>query len=151
MWQRIQTVYLLLALAVTVTCLSLPVGTFVSDGMGGDTVMYNLWKIEPEGVFNFSVWPLFALLLVTCPLCLFTIFAYHNRKLQSRLCVLCVLLNLAWLAVCAVFGYVTIGEGLTFRPAFAACLPVVAIVFYLLARRGIRSDERLVRSMDRIR
>ena len=42
-------------------------------------------------------------------------------------------------------------EGTTFKPAFAACLPLVTIILYLLARAGIIADEKLVRAADRIR
>ena len=151
MLQRIQTVYLFLALIVTVVCLCLPVGAFTPTGMGSDTVMYNLWKLLPEGGHDFSVWPLFVILLLTCPLNLFAIFAYNNRKLQSRLCVYNVLLNLIWIAVYAVFGYVLPEDDMTFNPLLAACLPGVAIILYIMARRGIQPAEQLIRSMDRIR
>ena len=132
MWQRIQSVYLFLALIATTTCLSLPLCVFEPVGMGGSTVMYNLWKITPEGTADFSVWPLFVLLLITCPICLVTIFLFKNRKLQAKLCVVNIILNILWLA-------------------FGACLPIVAIILYALARHGINKDEKLVRSMDRIR
>ncbi len=151
MLQRIQTVYLFLALIVTVVCLCLPIGAFTPAGMGGDTMMFNLWKLLPEGGHDFSVWPLFVILLLTCPLNLLTVFTYKNRKLQSRLCVYNVLLNLVWIALYVVFGYVMVEDGVTFNPQLAACLPGVAIILYVMARRGIQSDERLVRSMDRIR
>ena len=151
MLQRIQTVYLILALGVTVACLSLPIGYLIPEGMGGNVTMFNLWKIEPEGGLDFSVWPLFALLLVTCPLNLLTIFAYSNRKLQSSLCLICICLVILWIAAYAFYGFVAPGEEVSFKMAFAACLPLIAIVFYALARHGILSDERLVRSMDRIR
>ena len=151
MWQRIQTIYLVLALIATVVCLSLPVGYFIPEGMGGETTMYNLWKVLPEGQFDFSIWPMYVLLLLTCPLCLVAIFAFQRRMLQSRLCVFCILLDIAWIVAYAVFGYVAIDEGVSFKPAFAACLPIVCIVLFLLARRGILNDERLVRSTDRLR
>jgi len=37
------------------------------------------------------------------------------------------------------------------KPGFASILPLVAICFIWLANRGIKHDERLVRSADRIR
>ena len=39
----------------------------------------------------------------------------------------------------------------SFRPEWPAVLPAVALILYLMAMRAIRADERLVRSMDRIR
>jgi len=45
------------------------------------------------------------------------------------------------------------GERATFTltPELPLALPAVAIVLYFMARQGIMADERLVRSMDRIR
>lgn len=153
MWQRIQTVYLLLALIATIVCLCLPLGQFVSETMGGNTVMFNLWNVMPDGTRDFGgVWPLFVLLLLTCPLNLWAIFAYKNRKLQVRLCLVCVSLIFLW--VCYGIGIVrgqNMGFESTFRYSLTAALPLVAFVFYMLARHGIIKDEKLVRSMDRIR
>ena len=55
------------------------------------------------------------------------------------------LLLFAWL--------VFTGERATFTltPELPLALPAVAIVLYFMARQGIMADERLVRSMDRIR
>ena len=38
-----------------------------------------------------------------------------------------------------------------FRPTWSAVFPAIAIICYYLARRGILADEKLVRSIDRIR
>lgn len=153
MLQRIQTVYLLLALVVTITCLCLPIGFFYPEGMGGDVEMYNLCAVGQEEGVSFIVWPLFALLLLTCPINLFTIFLYNKRPLQASLCMLNIVLICLWIAAYCyyVFCDVISHGGMGFKPAFATWLPLVAIIFYLLARRGIISDEKLVRSTDRIR
>ncbi|MBR0527847.1 MAG: DUF4293 family protein, partial [Prevotella sp.] len=39
----------------------------------------------------------------------------------------------------------------SFRPTWPAVLPIIAFILYVMARRAINADERLVRSMDRIR
>ena len=153
MWQRIQTVYLILAFIATVICLCSPLGYFEPAGMGGNTVMYNLWNVMPDGTRNFGgVWPLFVLLLLTCPLNIWAIIAYKNRKLQVRLCLACVSLIFLW--VCYGIGVVrgqSMGFESTFRYSLTAALPIVAFIFYMMARHGIIKDEKLVRSMDRIR
>ena len=151
MLQRIQTVYLLLALILTTVCLCLPVGAFVPEGMGTDAVMYNLWTVTPNGGHDLSVCPLFSLLVLTCPICLFAIFAYNKRILQSRLCVLCILLDIAWIAFYAYKGFFAVEEGMAFKMAIAAGLPGVCIILYALARRGILKDERLVRESNTFR
>ena len=39
----------------------------------------------------------------------------------------------------------------SFRPSWPAVFPAIALILYLMARRAILADEKLVRSMDRIR
>ena len=34
---------------------------------------------------------------------------------------------------------------------FASCLPLVALILVLMARKGVSDDEKLVRAADRIR
>lgn len=48
MIQRKQTVFLFLALVATICCLCMPVGTFVQQGMGTDSTVFNLW-MEQDG------------------------------------------------------------------------------------------------------
>ena len=157
MIQRIQTVYLLLALVAAVVCLISPVGLFQADTLGatpdgrvGDITMYNLF-LQQGDVKSFSVWSMFALLLFTCPLTILAIFLYKNRKLQARVCAYNILLCLAWIAVFVIFGYVNKPEGSQFTPFIWAALPAVALILHFLARKAIIHDEKLVRAADRIR
>ena len=68
MIQRKQTIFLFLALLVTIACLCLPVGSFEPKGMGAENQLMNLWISDANGGKNFNVWALFAILLVTCPI-----------------------------------------------------------------------------------
>jgi len=92
MIQRKQTIFLFLALIVTLVCLCLPIGSFEPQGMGADNQLMNLWLTDANGGRNFNVWALFAILLVTCPIDLFAIFDYHNRKRQARFCLFSMLM-----------------------------------------------------------
>ena len=149
MIQRKQTLFLLVAFILSAACMCMPIGNVLSEGMGVDTNMYNLWTVEPNGTHNFSVWPLFALLLLTFPLCLAAIFNYKNRKRQARLCMFCALLLLAWCVVWGIIGWI-IADG-EFRPTIASAFPPISLILYLLARKAILADEALVRAADRIR
>lgn len=150
MIQRIQSVYLLLALIYTIVCMCLPVGAWQPEGMGLNVTLYNLWTVTGEGKLDFAPWALFAILLVSCPCMLAAIFSYKNRMRQARLCVFTMLLMVGWYAAYAIFSQVITVKG-SFSPDIAAALPLVNIILLWLARRGIMADERLVRSMDRIR
>ena len=150
MIQRKQTVFLFLALLATIACLCLPVGSFEPQVMGTENQLMNLWINETNGGRNFSVWALFAILLVTCPINTFAIFDYHNRKRQARFCMFSMLMIIGWYIVYGVFSQVLM-PGFTFHVGFAACLPLIAFILLWLARHSILADEALVRAADRIR
>ena len=153
MWQRIQTVYLFLALVLTVISLCYPVATFHMAELGNYVVMTNLWEATSDGTRSLSVWPMFVVLLLTCPIAVFAIFLYKKRMLQARLCVYNILLILVWMALCAYYVYTNQAkaENCHFEMEFTAALPAVSLILYILARRGIIKDEKLVRASDRIR
>ncbi|MCD8296002.1 MAG: DUF4293 domain-containing protein [Prevotella sp.] len=152
MIQRKQTVFILLAVALTIVCLSLPLCRFTAiDDIGNETVMYNLWLTNAEGAHDLSVWALFAILLVTCPIGLFTIFAFHNRIAQSRLCAFNILLIIGWYAVFVIL-MLAFSHSLGDWHIAAACVfPLVSAILYFIARKAILADEALVRAADRIR
>lgn len=150
MIQRIQTVYLLLAVAALLACLCLPIGSVEPQGMGVSALLYNLGLAQGMG-FDASPIP-FACLVVTGALTLLTVFQYRHRARQMRLCVACIALCVLWYAYYLFSALVSLPTGgATFHVRFAACLPLVAIILLALAHRGIKADDRLVKSMDRIR
>lgn len=148
MIQRIQSVYLLLAALVCLSCLCLQVGTFqLADGTV--TKEFNLWLLQANGTRNFIVAPLFAILVPTVALTIYTIFLYGNRRIQMRFATFGILLLVCWHIVYGAFALTIPADSFSIEwPAF---LPVVAIIFCIMARRGIRHDEKLVRAADRIR
>ena len=150
MIQRKQTIFLFLALLVTIACLCLPVGSFEPKGMGAENQLMNLWISDANGGKNFNVWALFAILLVTCPIHLFAIFDYHNRRRPARFCLFSMLMIMGWYVVYGVFSQVLM-TGFTFHVEVAACLPFVAFILLWLARHAILADEALVKAADRIR
>ena len=151
MIQRIQSVYLAFAFIITAVCLCLPIAVLSPEKtMGTDITMFNLWELQDNNM-TFGVWPMFALLFLSCLFSLYAIFSYKNRKRQVKLCNTCIFLVLAWVIAYVLFGLVLPEKEMAFSPQFAACLPIVALILYLLARRGIIHDEKLVRAADRIR
>ena len=73
MWQRIQTIYLLLTLVFTIICLCSPVAFFHEPELGGTTLMINYFTVVPMAKkADFSVWPMFVVLLLFCPITIFS-------------------------------------------------------------------------------
>ena len=75
------------------------------------------------------------------------IFLYKDRKLQIKLCLLGLLISGVTL-----FLYIMgMKKILSSTPALWAILPLVVIVGYIMAFRNIRKDEKLVKSLDKLR
>ena len=101
-----------------------------------------------------GTWPIAALAAAATVVALIEIFQYRARFRQLMLGSINVLLIVATIG--ASFYYSSRGEQLlnlklagTFEAGFY--LPTLALLLNLLATRFIRRDERLVRSMDRLR
>lgn len=150
MLQRKQTVFLILAFLLTVACMCLPLGGFEPKGMGVNTQMFNLWILD-NGKHDYSVAGLFLVLLVSCPVNLMTIFSYHNRMFQSRLCAFNILLQIVWYVVYVISVKLAGAADTSFHVAFASCIPMISIILYVMSRKAILDDEKLVRAADRIR
>lgn len=146
MIQRKQTIFLLIAFVLTVICMCSQVGSLVGDMSKID--LYNLWMINGEGQRSFASWPLFVILMLGALLSLITIFLYMKRKLQALLCVFHMLLMVLWYVVLAVLPQ---SQGGSLSLEWPAVLPALAIILGFMARKGILADEKLVRSLDRIR
>lgn len=88
-------------------------------------------------------------------LCIVAIFMFKNRRMQKRLASSLMISSTVFVILLSansnelmksVPGYS--GEG---NYGWGLILPFVAVVFLLLANRGIRKDEELVKSADRLR
>lgn len=153
MLQRIQTLYLLAALALCIGCLCSPIAHFLVTGTGEPVHMYNLWLTDAQGAHLFSYCPvLMALLLITSTALVFDIFLFARRALQMRLATFCIILLAAWCIAYGILVYLLAGEmQATWRPHWTTALPPAALILVYLAFRGIHRDEMLVRSLDRLR
>jgi hypothetical protein len=143
MIQRIQTVWLLLAMGCAVALLYFP---FWQLSGGIDTGMDSIGAGTHFYLLGFP-----PVLFITHAL---AIFSYKKRKRQLRLCginiMLFILFFIAAIVIVQVennlFGNFQIAD---FKPG--AILPLIGILFNLMARSGIKKDEEVIRSMDRLR
>lgn len=141
MIQRIQSVYLLLS-AVLLVCFGIFPLAEVQDAVGA--VLASAGGMSAMNTFI----PAIAAALIA----VLAIFMYRNRKAQMRLCLLLVLLSLVLSggAAYGIFSQATaLGGQVAWKPGIA--FPLLAVVFFYLAWRGVRNDDRLVRSADRLR
>ena len=141
MIQRIQTVYLVLGgVALGALLLTEPV-------MHGAAAVAHGW-FTPVVIGLAALADLVALGAV---------FLYNNRPLQRKVIVLAQ--GLTVLLLVALFGglyladalFVRTTQGIDTTMLVTLLLPILAYVFFMLARRGVTKDIELVKSMDRLR
>lgn len=100
------------------------------------------------GMIHFQAWLLFGIQILASAISLIAIFLYNRRPLQATLCLVAIVVNLAWYVVLAVL----IQKGIQPEALpMAASLPIISAILCLLARRGVIADEKLVRAADRLR
>jgi len=146
MIQRIQTLWLALAGVAGFMTYKLP-----------------LWKgVQANGTVQEFLGPqsliLFALIVIACLLSFTAIFLFKNRKLQKQLTLLAFLLTLIIVPLeyfmVESFKSAQQEKGVTFTQNFwliGAILPILMVILLFLAYRGIRRDEKLIKSLDRLR
>lgn len=144
MIQRIQSVYLLIALllsSVVIFILDLWVSI---DGV--EVFAVDLLKID--GI-SFKLIPV--LFLVSALVSLITIFKYRTRQTQFVLGRLNILINLIILGLLVVHLQSLSGETIVSEKGIGSALPLITIVLLVMANRAIKKDEDLVKSVDRLR
>lgn len=153
MIQRIQTVYLILALALMSALFYFPIAKII----GMDDHIYLLYfdGLKPAkntSIYYMQTFPLAILLFVICMIDLVTIFLYRKRKIQMRLCIINMVLMIGSPGL-MVFYLMYVNEKLqgVISYEYPLIFPVVAAILTYLAFRGVRKDELLVRSLERIR
>lgn len=153
MIQRVQSIYLLIAAVLTSITAALPVVTLTGNSLNGiaritpiavDSTLPDLAGVHP--------WGITAALVLAVVLSLVAIFAYGNRRKQIRLVNLACTMNVLTLLATAFYAWnLSQSTASTPSPDVAILLPALSVIATLMARRGIRHDEALVRAADRIR
>lgn len=154
MIQRIQSVYLLLTTLLSVLFLSGDIINFIGStspiSLAFNGVMMYSGGDEPSILM--TVLPFSILLMLIPLLSVVTIFLYKNRKLQMKVNIALIMVIIAAIAFAGYYSFTVItnyDSELLF--GYKLILPVIMLVFSVLSYRGIRKDEKLVRSYDRLR
>lgn len=157
MIQRIQTIWLLLAAIVLFGLFLFPYLNY-NDLVSLGKKLYvtgTYSEVNAASIKQEANWLLTAGAVVVGLLPLYIIFQYKNRKRQTKLIYLAIVL----ICLLAVWLFVTASATLsTMSQSIGAnnigvgffLLPI-AIIFLALAIGGIRNDEKLIKSADRLR
>ena len=98
--------------------------------------------------------PLMMLALACIVLPIATIFNFKKRKQQRTMVFFCLLANISFITTALMqVGNYTNKTPVPTNGSYGAgiVLPVIAIIFLIMAIRGINKDEKLVRAADRLR
>jgi hypothetical protein len=155
MIQRIQSVYLAL-----ITLLSLiffkgsslifleKSGSFIRVGFNG--IFRDSTSHFPELIEKLL--PLSILIILIPVVSLITLFIFKNRKIQMTISLILIILTIIFIAalIHVSFSIISKFDG-TIIPGIKMLLPILIMVLSILAYMGIRKDDKLVKSYDRLR
>jgi hypothetical protein len=155
MIQRIQTVYLLLVAGLFIALFFIPLAFIQANGTAYSFNLCTLKSVSEPAETVFLTWPLALLATIIFLSALFSIFLYKMRKKQRLLCIINIIFILIF---CFLTGYYLwhfgkipeLGQSVI-TPTVWVIIPVIAFIFNLMAIGKINADEKLIRSLDRIR
>jgi hypothetical protein len=138
MIQRIQTIWLLLAALFAAITFRFP---FYNGDWLRDTVQ------SPVDLNAETTTWLTIVTILTGAVAFFSIFLYNNRKLQLRLTYAGILLTILLL----VLYFLEMTHFASGSIALWCIFHFAILGFYILAAKNIRHDQKLIRSLDRLR
>jgi len=142
MIQRIQSIYLAIVFALSAI---LP-------------LVLNLWDDSKKEVYALELLSDLSIIaklvpvffLISALLAIVSIFKYKKRQLQFVLGRIIILINLFLLGILIYLSLNIPGEASS-EKGIGMFIPVVVILFTVLANKAIKKDEDLVKSVDRLR
>ena len=160
MIQRIQSVYLLLVAVTGILLYGFPIVSLVPSQAGTSPAIYHISALQVESLINGTsqlyvrYWPTLILNALIIAFAFFTILQYKKRSLQVK-CANCLMLMILVLLVLLALDIERLRSGAASSHMIAyniySALPVIQLILVRMAVGGIKKDEALVRSADRLR
>jgi glucan phosphoethanolaminetransferase (alkaline phosphatase superfamily) len=155
MIQRIQSLYLLMTTILPLLFLK---GSFLKFiNKTGSEILFRfdgIFQTNPDNGLtlirqNIPI-PLITILITV--LSLIAIFLYKKRKIQLRITLATIIMTVILIGLIIYYSYSVTDEfQAVLVPLFKMFIPVLILVFGILAYRGIKKDEDLVSSYYRLR
>ena len=160
MLQRVQTIYMLASVIAILTMhffwlasFAIPEATFELNSLG---LVCQTKGFETDRM----VWELFIVLLLMVALPLINIFLYENRKLQLRVLIYTIILNVLYYGLFFWECYRLKGDVAALSQGgvvdvhyniMMLVMPAVSIFALIMAARGVIFDIALIKSLERLR
>lgn len=143
MIQRIQSIFLLIAAIASFALLGTPFAT-AKEKIAGPLFADNIYNLNDHLA-------LLVIFVVAGALALASIFLFKNRETQLRISSIAMVANILGIGLALFLLFQNKIDFNSLALSVGTFLPLIAIIFEWLANRSIRKDNKLVRSMDRLR
>lgn len=162
MIQRVQTIYLLLAFICTSLLLAFPIFTITAENGGEYVVDFGAYGLHGDGVE--ASFPIYLMFMTSALFSIAAVLMYKRRPRQLMIARLNLIIHA--LITVGIYTFYYMGESyvisalsesagtnptMSFDMAVGFYLLIPPLAFIWLAIRGIKRDEELVRSLDRLR
>jgi hypothetical protein len=144
MLQRIQTIYLLIAIL-----LAGPVAFLVPFWAGSEDELVFLNTLLQTEELSLMVIP--AAFIVSAIIAVLTLLSYKNRTKQIIYNRLNIVINFLLLGIVVYHQLKLPGGAVVSEKGIGVFIPLMIIVFLALANKAIIKDDKLVKSVDRLR
>lgn len=157
MWQRIQTIYFILVIGLMTAAILLPNAEFF---VPEKNISYQLESrgmvvLDEQGAaktVTAATNPLTFLFGFIVFMAFYTILSFKNRRRQMRMATINLLLIIIYIVAMVIYILVAKNKlNATVTWNYPVIFPVIALIFNYLGMRGVAKDEKLVRSLDRLR
>jgi hypothetical protein len=152
MLQRSQSLYLLFVFIFAILLFTGPLA-FVTQEIGGVYLKHSgVFDLDGENM-GVSTWPLSVMIGLSVLGSILAFLSYMNRPRQMRLTLFLMFFNVGFIGIAYYYvSYIMHNfEGVQFVFQWRVVVPLIMLVLLVLAFRGIRKDELLVKAADRIR
>jgi hypothetical protein len=156
MIQRIQSLYLFVVAVACTLLFFFPMIDYIDPVKGTYKLFATGMKSYsdiPGLLFFWETLPLLILVISSLVMALVTLFLYKKRRIQSLLVNINIMVNVLLTALVFLL-YSRIFEHRFQIPSnyqFGIYIPLISLIFLIMANRAIRKDEALVKSSDRLR
>lgn len=156
MLQRIQSIYLFLVSLAMGLMFAFPISSYYGDLHTFKLALLGVENLIPssENLFqNYFTLPLITFVLLLCILALIAISQYKNRKRQLKIIKANILLNIILIVgIFLIYSKLILTQvDVSEEYNTGAFLPLFSLIFLVMAYRGVKRDEEIIRSADRLR
>lgn len=155
MWQRIQTLYLAIAIVINLVTFTLNIAEFQIEEQLHEFSIYGLLDKSGESLL-YSTTTLSVINMLSVLVSLVVIFMFKKRQLQIKLSQLNLFVQV--ILVAAIFfmldaaaSQFQLDTEIHLNYGIGILTSILPMVFIYLAIRSIKKDEALIRAADRIR